>query len=133
MVRQEMRAHTLNTCWPSTSFGSSNVTLCHTRKFARRNRDYMRAYRGGALGLEAESQVRVPLLPSPPVMLLVLILHRARAVLCGSVPQGQGRCAFGLGASTGAGALAGCGWMARPSAMRLLSNAPPSPGHSHFS
>ena len=51
-----------------------------------------------------------PLLPSPPVMLLVLRLHRARAVLCGSVPQGQGRCAFGLGASTGAGALAlaGC-------------------------
>merc|ERR1712070_591412 len=41
------------------SFGPLNVTLRHTRKFARRNRDYMRSYRGGALGLDADSKVKV--------------------------------------------------------------------------
>ena len=36
------------------SFGPSVVTLQHARKFARRARDYMRAYKDGAKGLEVE-------------------------------------------------------------------------------
>ena len=43
----------------AASFGVSNITLHHSHKFARRARDYMRAYRGGALGLEADSKVRI--------------------------------------------------------------------------
>ena len=41
------------------AFGADVVTLRHTRKFARRCRDYMRAYRAGAMGLEADSRVRL--------------------------------------------------------------------------
>ena len=36
------------------SFGPSVVTLQHARKFARRVRDYIRAYKDGARGLEVE-------------------------------------------------------------------------------
>jgi hypothetical protein len=36
------------------SFSASVVTLAHTRKFARRARDYMRAYQRGHKGLEVE-------------------------------------------------------------------------------
>ena len=41
------------------AFGPDVVTLRHTRKFARRCRDYMRAYRAGAMGLEADACVRL--------------------------------------------------------------------------
>ena len=43
----------------AASFASSVVSLKHTRKFARKSRDYMRAYRAGAKGLEADSTVSV--------------------------------------------------------------------------
>ena len=33
------------------AFAATVVTLGHTRKFARKARDYMRAYRAGAAGL----------------------------------------------------------------------------------
>ena len=41
------------------SFARDVVTLGHTRKFARKARDYMRAYRAGAKGLEADSAVQL--------------------------------------------------------------------------
>ena len=41
------------------AFGSDVLTLFHTRKFARKARDYMRAYRAGAKGLESDSLVNV--------------------------------------------------------------------------
>ena len=41
------------------AFAATVVTLGHTRKFARKARDYMRAYRAGAAGLDADSAVRV--------------------------------------------------------------------------
>ena len=43
----------------SDAFGSDVVSLFHTRKFARKARDYMRAYRAGAMGLEADSAVTI--------------------------------------------------------------------------
>ncbi len=41
------------------SFGADVVTLAHTRKFARRARDYERAYRRGHKGLLVEDVVKV--------------------------------------------------------------------------
>ena len=41
------------------AFSSDVVSLFHTRKFARKARDYMRAYRAGAKGLESDSLVSV--------------------------------------------------------------------------
>ena len=41
------------------AFSRDVVTLGHTRKFARKARDYMRAYRAGAKGLEADSAVKL--------------------------------------------------------------------------
>ena len=41
------------------SFGRDVVSLSHSRKFARKARDYMRAYRAGAVGLEADSSVSI--------------------------------------------------------------------------
>ena len=40
------------------SFGADVVSLGHTRKFARRARDYMRAYRAGYSGLAVEDGVK---------------------------------------------------------------------------
>jgi hypothetical protein len=40
------------------SFGSDVVTVYHVRKFARRARDYMRAYSWGHTGLEVETAVK---------------------------------------------------------------------------
>ena len=40
------------------SFGADVVTLAHTRKFARRARDYERAYRRGHKGLSVEDAVK---------------------------------------------------------------------------
>ena len=41
------------------AFVATVVTLGHTRKFARKARDYMRAYRVSATGLDADSAARV--------------------------------------------------------------------------
>ena len=43
----------------AAAFGKDVVSLFHTRKFARKARDYMRAYRAGASGLETDSTVSV--------------------------------------------------------------------------
>ena len=40
------------------SFGPDVVTIAHTRKFARRARDYQRAYRVGHTGLEVEVGIK---------------------------------------------------------------------------
>lgn len=41
------------------AFAATVVTLGHTRKLERKARDYMRAYRAGAAGLDADSAARV--------------------------------------------------------------------------
>lgn len=41
------------------AFAATVVTLGHTRKFARKARHYMRTYRAGAAGLDADSAARV--------------------------------------------------------------------------
>jgi hypothetical protein len=41
------------------AFSIDVISLLHTRKFARKARDYMRAYRAGASGLETDSTVLV--------------------------------------------------------------------------
>ena len=41
------------------AFGKSVVTLAHSRKYARKGRDYMRAYRAGARGLGADTAVQM--------------------------------------------------------------------------
>ena len=43
----------------ASAFHKSVVTLGHTRKYARKGRDYMRAYRAGAQGLGADTVVTV--------------------------------------------------------------------------
>ena len=42
----------------TVALSSKNVTLLHTRKFARKCRVYMRAYRGGVLGIGGKSKVK---------------------------------------------------------------------------
>ena len=41
------------------AFNIDVVSLHHTRKFARKNREYMRVYRAGAKGLETDSSVKI--------------------------------------------------------------------------
>ena len=41
------------------AFGVDVISLYHTRKFARKTRDYMRAHRAGSKGLETDSVVTV--------------------------------------------------------------------------
>ena len=41
------------------AFGKDVVSLRHARKFARKARDYMHAYRAGAVGLETDSVVSI--------------------------------------------------------------------------
>ena len=41
------------------SFGPDVVTIDHARKFARRARDYVRAYMWGATGLEVEIKIKM--------------------------------------------------------------------------
>ena len=43
----------------ASAFDKSVVSLGHTRKYARKSRDYMRAYRAGARGLGADSAVQI--------------------------------------------------------------------------
>ncbi len=40
------------------SFDPEDLTIDHVRKFARRARDYMRAYRWGAGGLDVETAIK---------------------------------------------------------------------------
>ena len=40
------------------AFGADVITLHHMRRFARKNRDYMRAYRAGAMGLGVENMIK---------------------------------------------------------------------------
>ena len=41
----------------AAAFNKEVVSLYHTRRFARKARDYMRAYRAGAKGLDADASV----------------------------------------------------------------------------
>ena len=41
----------------AAAFGKDVVSLWHTRRFARKARDYMRAYRAGANGLHTDVSV----------------------------------------------------------------------------
>ena len=43
----------------AASFGADVVILAHTRKFARRARDYERAYRRGYKGLTVEAAIKL--------------------------------------------------------------------------
>ena len=42
----------------AAAFGKDVVSLWRTRRFARKCRDYMRAYRAGAKGLDTDSSVK---------------------------------------------------------------------------